>query len=266
MKSPRSRAIRPNSTFSSDRVLVVQGDALDPAVVERAVQGTDAVICILNTSFVRTIAETKPVTRITQNILNSMKSSGVHRLIITSAGIPEPNDRPDLRFSLLLGIGKLIMPPAVEDTIRAARIVQSSDLDWTVIRMVPTNAAPTGRVNAGYIKREIKVFVSRADAAMFILKELGENNWVPSSAGYFQHLKFSRRLRSDFDGDINAPAPAGPSRVPGGGEPRFGLVLEPARIRSRQAGFSGFARRLSPTRRKTTSPINKPSWSQLLEP
>ncbi len=161
-----------------DRLMVVQGDALDPAVVERAVQGTNAVICILNTSFVRAVAETKPVTRITQNILNSMKSSGVRRLIITSAGIPEPGDVPDLRFSLLLGIGKLIMPPAVEDTIRAARIVQSSDTDWTVFRMVPTNAAPTGRVNAGCIKREINVFISRADAAMFILQELKENNWV----------------------------------------------------------------------------------------
>ncbi len=161
-----------------DRLTVVRGDALNPAVVDRAVRGTDAVVCILNTSFVRAVAETKPVTRITQNILNSMKSSGVRRLIITSAGIPEPGDMPDLRFSLLLGIGKLIMPPAVEDTIRAARIVQSSDLDWTAFRMVPTNAAPTGRVNAGYIKREIKVFISRVDAATFILKELMENNWV----------------------------------------------------------------------------------------
>jgi nucleoside-diphosphate-sugar epimerase len=161
-----------------DRLTVVQGDALDPAVVERAIQGTDAIICILNTSFVRAIAETKPVTHITQNILNSMKTSGVRRLIITSAGIPEPGDKPDLRFSLLLGIGKLVMPPAVEDTIRAAQIVQTSDLDWTVFRMVPTNAAPTGRVHAGYINREIRVSISRADAAMFILKDIRDKHWV----------------------------------------------------------------------------------------
>jgi hypothetical protein len=121
---------------------------------------------------------TKPVTHITQNILNSMKTSGVRRLIITSAGIPEPGDLPDLRFSLLLGIGKLVMPSAVEDTIRAAQIVQTSDLDWTVFRMVPTNAAPTGRVHAGYINREIRVSISRADAAMFILKEIRDKHWV----------------------------------------------------------------------------------------
>jgi uncharacterized protein YbjT (DUF2867 family) len=161
-----------------DHLTVIEGDAIDPAIVEHAIQGTDAVICILNTSFMRAIAETKPVTRITQNILNSMKYFGVRRLIITSSGIPQPNDMPDLRFSLLLGIGKGIMPPAVEDTIHAAQIVQSSDIDWTVFRMVPTNSAPTGRVNAGYINPKIKVFVSRSDAAMFILKELRENNWV----------------------------------------------------------------------------------------
>jgi nucleoside-diphosphate-sugar epimerase len=165
-------------TITHERLTVVQGDATDPAAVERAIQDTDAVICVLNTSFVQDIAKTKPLTRITQNILKAMKKFGVRRLIITSAGIPQPNDLPDLRFSLMLGIGKLLMPPAVEDTINSAHIVQSSDIDWTIVRMAPTNATPTGQVNAGYVKRETKMFVSRADAAMFMLKELRENNWV----------------------------------------------------------------------------------------
>ena len=156
-------------TITHERLTVVQGDATDPAAVEHAIQYADAVICILNTS---------SLTRITQNILKAMKIFGVRRLIITSAGIPQPNDLPDLRFSLLLGIGKLLMPPAVEDTINSAHIVQSSDIDWTIVRMAPTNATPTGQVNAGYVKRETKMFVSRADAAMFMLKELRENNWV----------------------------------------------------------------------------------------
>lgn len=156
-------------TITHERLTIVQGDATDPTAVERAIQYTDAVICVLNTS---------SLTRITQNILKAMKIFGVRRLIITSAGIPQPNDLPDLRFSLLLGIGKLLMPPAVEDTINSAHIVQSSDIDWTIVRMAPTNATPTGQVNAGYVKRETKMFVSRADAAMFMLKELGENKWV----------------------------------------------------------------------------------------
>ena len=156
-------------TITHERLRVVQGDATDLAAVERAIQYADAVICVLNTS---------SLTRITQNILKAMKIFGVRRLIITSAGIPQPNDLPDLRFSLLLGIGKLLMPPAVEDTINSAHIVQSSDIDWTIVRMAPTNATPTGQVNAGYVKRETKMFVSRADAAMFMLKELRENNWV----------------------------------------------------------------------------------------
>jgi nucleoside-diphosphate-sugar epimerase len=164
--------------IAHERLTVVQGDATDPAAVERAIQYADAVICVLNTSFVRDIAKTKPLTRITHNILKAMKIFGVRRLIITSAGIPQPNDLPDLRFSLLLGIGKLLMPPAVEDTVASAHIVQSSDVDWTIVRMAPTNATPTGQVNAGYVKRETKMFVSRADAAMFMLKELRANNWV----------------------------------------------------------------------------------------
>lgn len=165
-------------TIAHEHLTVIQGDATDLTAVEHAIQHTDVVVCIVNTSFDKEIEKTKPVTRIMQNIQKAMNKFGVRRLIITSAGIPQPDDLSDIRFSLLLGIGKLLMPLAVEDTINAANIVQSSDLEWTIFRMVPTNAAPTGRVTADYVKREIKLFVSRADAAMFILRELRENNWV----------------------------------------------------------------------------------------
>jgi nucleoside-diphosphate-sugar epimerase len=155
--------------LSHNQLTCIKGDATDPAAVERAIQGTNAVICILNSSHLICI---------TQNILNSMKLLGVNRLIITSAGIPQPPDRPDFRFGLLLGIGKFVRPQAVEDTIHSAQLVKSSGLDWTIFRMVPTNGKPTAQVNADYIKREIKVFISRADAAMYILKELRDNNWI----------------------------------------------------------------------------------------
>jgi nucleoside-diphosphate-sugar epimerase len=161
-----------------ERLTVIQGDATDPAAVERAIHGTDAVICVLKTPLLQNIANTRPLTRITQNILKTMKLYGVRRLILTSAGIPQPNDLPDLRFSFLMWIGKLIMPPAVDDTLNSAQVVQSSDIDWTIVRMAPTNITPTGKVNAGYVNRESKLLVSRVDAAKFILKEVRDNKWI----------------------------------------------------------------------------------------
>jgi hypothetical protein len=35
-----------------------------------------------------------------------------------------------------------------------------------------------GRVNAGYVNKGTKMFISRSDAAMFMLKELREKKWV----------------------------------------------------------------------------------------
>ncbi|MGB7538677.1 MAG: SDR family oxidoreductase [Anaerolineales bacterium] len=161
-----------------ERLTVVQGDATDPASVERAVQGTDAVISVLATSSSPIIAKTQPLKRATQNILAAMKKSGVRRLIISSSGIPQPDDLPDLRFKVLRGFVRLVVPASYQDTVASVQVVRSSDVDWTVARMTPTNSPPTGRVGAGYVNKDTKMLISRSDAAMFMIKEINENAWI----------------------------------------------------------------------------------------
>jgi putative NADH-flavin reductase len=162
-----------------DRLTVVQGDATDPAAVELAVQGTDAVICVMTTSASQNIAKTKPLTRATQNILAAMSKYGVRRLIISSAGVPQSNDLPDLRFNLMMEFGKLFMRASYEDTIGSVQVVRSSDLDWTIVRMsAPVNSHKTGRVQAGDVNKAMGMRISRADAAAFILNEVRSAQYV----------------------------------------------------------------------------------------
>ena len=162
-----------------EHLTIVQGDAIDPAAVERAVQGTEAVISVLATSASRKIAETQPLRRGTQNILAAMKKYGVRRLIISAAGIPQPNDLPDLRFSLLMGFVKCLVPASEKDTLASAQVVRASDVDWTIVRMpVPTNAPKTGRVQAGDVSKAIGMRISRADAAAFMLTEVRSAQYV----------------------------------------------------------------------------------------
>jgi nucleoside-diphosphate-sugar epimerase len=166
-------------TTTHEHLTVVHGDATDPVAVERAVHSTDAVISAMATPASQKIARTQPLTRGTQNILAAMKKHGVRRLIITSAGIPQPNDSPDLRFSLMMGFGKLIMRASYDDTIGSAHAVRASDVDWTIVRIAgPTNAPRTGRVQAGYVNKTIGTRVGRADAAAFMLNEVRAAQYI----------------------------------------------------------------------------------------
>jgi hypothetical protein len=138
-----------------------------------------AVISVMATSASQRIARSKPLTRGTRNILDAMGKYDVRRLIISAGGIPQPDDLPDFRFRLLMGLVKLIARASYEDTVGSVQVVQESAIDWTVVRMPsPTNAPQTGRVNAGYVSKAMRMRISRADAAVFILNELREAKYL----------------------------------------------------------------------------------------
>ena len=189
--------VRPRSlgklTIKHERLTVVQGDATEAAAVERAVNGADAVISVMNSTWSRKTAKTKPLTRGAQNIIDAMSKHGVRRLIITAGGIPEANDKFDIRFKLIMGF-RLFMRASFDDIIGSVEAVKASDLDWTVVRMLPKNSQPTGRVNAGYVSRAVG-FISRADAAAFILKEISEQKYLRQTPIIWNYRK-KRSLRA----------------------------------------------------------------------
>ncbi|MFI5259169.1 MAG: NAD(P)-dependent oxidoreductase [Candidatus Limnocylindrales bacterium] len=168
-------------SIAHERLTAVQGDATDPSAVERAVEGADAVISVMATSGSQRIARTGPLTRGTQNILAAMEKYGVRRLVISS-GAPaasDPQDVPDLRFTLLAAAVRLLAPASLADTTGSVRATKASDLDWTVVRMPsPTDAPPTGRVEAGFASRAMGMRIARADAAAFMLREVVECRYL----------------------------------------------------------------------------------------
>lgn len=167
--------------IAHERLRIVQGDATDPAAVERAIVGADAVISAMKTTASQKAARTKPLTRGMQNIVAAMGRQGVHRLVTSAGGcaISDPEDGPDLRLKLVWVFGKLIVPASMEDERGAARAVQASDLDWTIVRLAgPTNGTPTGRVQAGYAGRAMGIRIARVDAADFMLGEAVDGKYL----------------------------------------------------------------------------------------
>lgn len=154
------------------RLRVVQGDVRDGAAVAGAIAGQDAVLSALGPNR----PDFDAMTRGVRHILAAMEQHAVRRLVtLTGAAVPDPNDRPRLLDRVVRFALKRLNPEVLADALRHADQVRASDRDWTIVRVGRLTAgAGTGDVRVGWVGVGTRPFISRADAAAFMLKELQE--------------------------------------------------------------------------------------------
>lgn len=126
----------------SDRLYFMNGDVTNPAEVERAVAGQDAVVVTLGISEnplrvrfmgpAHTPIDVRSVG--TQNVISAMRKLGVTRLVVqTSYGVGETRDRLGLVEALFF---ELILKPQIADTEKQNREVAESGLEWVIVQPV----------------------------------------------------------------------------------------------------------------------------------
>jgi putative NADH-flavin reductase len=151
-----------------ERLTMVQGDAMSPDDVERAVIGGDVVLNVLGH------AKNTPRNLMTvsaQHIVTAMKKHGVKRLItLTGAGVGAPEDQPKPINHVIKFLLKTISPAVLADSEQYVEVVKDSGLDWVVVR-VPTltEGARTGSYRVGWVGVNTGPRISRADVADFML-------------------------------------------------------------------------------------------------
>jgi putative NADH-flavin reductase len=150
---------------------------MDAAAVEKAIAGQEAVISVLG--------PTRPpvpgmMENAAQNIAAGMKRHGVRRLVSTTgAGVRDPQDQPKFMDHIMKGLLTLLARDVLQDSAANVRVIQSSDLDWTIVRYPRLVDGPhTGKYRVGYVGRDSGSRLSRADGADFVLKELTACQWV----------------------------------------------------------------------------------------
>jgi putative NADH-flavin reductase len=164
-------------TVQHPNLTVFQGDSMDAAVVEKAIAGQDAVIAALGPT-------RPPVPGMMEisakNIVAGMMKHGVRRLISTTgAGVRQPEDRLKLADHAIGFLLRLMVKDVVLDSAANVRVIQNSDLDWTVVRFPRLlDGDHTGKYRVGYVSKDSSTQFSRADGADFILKELTEKKWL----------------------------------------------------------------------------------------
>jgi putative NADH-flavin reductase len=159
---------------------VVQGDVLDFASVEKAVQGQEAVLCAIGAGRQGTIRSEG-----TRHIVRTMEKVGVRRFICqTTLGVGD--SRGNLNFFWKYIMFGLILRDAFADHEKQETYVKQSRLDWIIVRPGAfTNGERTGIYRHGFPATEeaLKLKISRADVADFMLKQLTDDTYLHKTPG-----------------------------------------------------------------------------------
>ena len=160
---------------------IVYGDVLEPAAVESAVAGQEAVLIAIGAGAKRTTLREEG----TRNIVEAMQGNGVKRLICQSS-LGVGDSRANLPFFTKYIIVAVFLRHAFADHERQEAVIRQSSLDWTIVRPPHLKDGPrTEAYRHGFPSTDtrIKGWISRADVADFMLKQLVDDTYLHQTPG-----------------------------------------------------------------------------------
>ncbi|NKX45612.1 NAD(P)-dependent oxidoreductase [Roseicyclus persicicus] len=157
----------------------VAGDATDPALLDRAVAGADAVILTLGVPRdLRALKATTLFSDATRALIPAMEAAGVGRLLaVTGFGAGDSR----AKLSALERAGQsAFLGRAYADKTRQEELIRASGLDWTILRPgFLTDNAMTGRYKVLVEPDSWRNgLISRADVAHCLVRAAEEGLWV----------------------------------------------------------------------------------------
>ncbi|MEO1431450.1 MAG: SDR family oxidoreductase [Cyanobacteria bacterium J06633_8] len=165
-----------------ENLKVVKGDVMDTNSVEKAVQGKEAVVCVLGSG--KKISG-KIRSEGTQKIIKAMEKAGIERFICQSTlGAGDSWENLDFFWKYIM-FGFLLRGVFI-DHEKQEDYVKQSKLNWTIIRPSAfVDGKLTGNYRHGFSgdDKTSKLKISRADVADFILKQLTDKSYVHKTPG-----------------------------------------------------------------------------------
>jgi len=156
------------------------GDVFDREAVADAVAGHDAVFIVLGAGRdgnVRSLG--------TRNIIEAMQHHNIRRLVGHST-LGAGDSRAQLNFFWKRIMFGLLLRPAYADHQAQETFIEQSGLDWTIVRPAAfTDGPATGNYKHGFpvTERNLKLKISRADVAGFLLRQLNDDTYLHKTPG-----------------------------------------------------------------------------------
>jgi putative NADH-flavin reductase len=164
-----------------DRITIRQGDLLDSAELEQAIEGHDAVLSGFGPRVPVSRADADLLQRFAIALSSAMPWAGVGRVVMESVAFLFRDSIVPPAYLL----GRLFFPRTVADASAMERIFAESKLDWTMVRPPELTDKPyTGkyRVREGHLPR-FGFTISRADVADFMIKAVENRSSIGKIVG-----------------------------------------------------------------------------------
>lgn len=164
-----------NVGTTHERLTVVVGDVLDPAAVEQAVIGQEAVIVCLGSG-------RKGVVRAegTRTVIQAMERTGVKRLVCqTTLGAGDSHGNLNFLWKYIL-FGMLLRKAMADHNVQEG-YVRGSNLEWTIVRPAAFTDGPrtdSYKRDFGVGEKGLTLKISRADIAAFLVEQLDSPTYV----------------------------------------------------------------------------------------
>lgn len=163
-----------------EHVEVVEGDVQNPDAVDRAVEGTEAVLSAVGHT---DTSKGNVLTATANHLVESMRNHGVDRLVtLVGAGVEAEGDPSSLGRTVMLTAMRWFAGEMLEDAQRHADLIRKTDLEWVVVRPPRLSNDPySGDWQAGYLRLGPTAKMARADLAEFMLRQVETDEWVGES-------------------------------------------------------------------------------------
>ncbi|MDQ0745792.1 putative NADH-flavin reductase [Streptomyces africanus] len=176
---------RPGSLPARPGLTVAVADATDPAAVDAALGGTDAVLSALGSRFSKETITTYSASATA--ITGAMARHGIKRLLTVSSSIADPDWRPTGAhfFNHVLDplVNRRLGHTLHEDMRRMETVIRQTNLDWTLVRPSGLFEHPTVTDYHTAATSADGVFTARVDLAASMLRELEERRYICTAMG-----------------------------------------------------------------------------------
>jgi putative NADH-flavin reductase len=188
-------ARNPGKLTRQVRTVTADLAAADPAALEAAIAGADAILSALGPPSNADAGVTAPGTR---SIVAAMQATGVRRIVVISAapvgtvaspGNPNPpkHDPGDgfVMRHLFSRIAVALFGKVYDDLARMEDILRESGLDWTIVRPPQLTDKPLIGTYRTAVDRNLRggFSVSRADVAQLMLRVLDQPETIHHAIG-----------------------------------------------------------------------------------
>ncbi|MGN4422812.1 SDR family oxidoreductase [Bacillus cereus group sp. MYBK30-1] len=164
-----------NMRITNENIETISGDARDFSAIQELLQGCKAVINAVgqpkNESYI--------FSTVTKHILKVMKEYEMKRYILISGGsLNVKGDQKGIVNKIGANLFQLFFPKMMQDKYKELQLIQSSDVDWTIVRL-PFVIEGNG---IGNIKESLVdmpgIKIKNGDIAPFVIKQINSETYV----------------------------------------------------------------------------------------